>query len=122
MGWLSEQLHEFYGRAIQGERVAVISQLAVAMRHEVNNALATILAEGQLLEHDARLTHPEDRASLENMMQMTLRIRDSIDRLVNVTHAPVTDYVTGVKMIDLERVKDSNQPSAISPQKRRADS
>ena len=122
VGWLSEQLHEFYGRAIQGERVAVISQLAVAMRHEVNNALATILAEGQLLEHDARLTHPEDRASLENMMQMTLRIRDSIDRLVNVTHAPVTDYVTGVKMIDLERVKDSNQPSAISPQKRRADS
>src|SRR6185436_18913767 len=62
VGWLSQQLHLYYGRAIQGERVAVISQLAIAMRHEVNNALATILAEGQLLEHDARITHPEDAA------------------------------------------------------------
>ena len=59
VGWLSEQLHLFYARAIQGERVAVISQVAVTMRHEVNNALATILAEGELLEADAVLTHPE---------------------------------------------------------------
>src|SRR2546422_9278018 len=51
VGWLSQQLHEFYGRAIEGERVAVIRQLAVTMRHEVNNALAALLAEGQLLEH-----------------------------------------------------------------------
>jgi signal transduction histidine kinase len=105
VGWLSEQLHEYYGRAIQGERVAVISELAVAMRHEVNNALATILAEGELLEQDARLTHPEDQASLETIMAMTRRIRDSMDRLVTLTHAPVIEYVRGVKMIDLEKLK-----------------
>ena len=46
VGWLSEQLHIYYDRAIQGERVAVVGQVAVAMRHEVNNALATIVAEG----------------------------------------------------------------------------
>jgi len=118
VGWLSEQLHEFYNRAIQGERVAVISQLAVAMRHEVNNALATILAEGQLLEQDARITHPEDQASLESIMKMTRRIRDSMDKLVNVSHAPVTQYVEGVKMIDLERVKESGQTSDIRRQER----
>jgi len=116
VGWLSEQLHEFYNRAIQGERVAVISQLAVAMRHEVNNALATILAEGQLLEQDARITHPEDQASLESIMKMTRRIRDSMDKLVNVSHAPVTEYVDGVKMIDLEKVKDRGQTSDIRGQ------
>ena len=105
VGWLSEQLHVFYGRAIQGERVAVISQLAVAMRHEVNNALATILAEGQLLEADARITHPEDQQSLQNILVMTRRIRDSMDRLVNLTQAPVTSYVEGVAMIDLSKLK-----------------
>lgn len=104
-GWLSEQLHLFYARAIQGERVTVINQLAVAMRHEVNNALATILAEGQLLERDAVLTHPEDRESLQSILQQTRRIRDRIDRLVNLTHPPaVTEYVEGVRMIDMAKL------------------
>jgi signal transduction histidine kinase len=105
VGWLSQQLHEFYGRAIEGKRVAVIRQLAVTMRHEVNNALAAILAEGQLLEHDAVLTHPEDKQSLQNILAMARRIQHSIDVLVNVTHAPVTEYVEGVPMIDLTKLR-----------------
>ncbi len=109
VGWLSQQLHEFYGRAIEGERVAVIRQLAVTMRHEVNNALAAILAEGQLLEHDAVLTHPEDKQSLQNILTMARRIQHSIDVLVNVTRAPVTDYVEGVSMIDLKQVTSAQQ-------------
>ena len=111
VGWLSQQLHEFYGRAIEGERVAVIRQLAVTMRHEVNNALAAILAEGQLLEHDAVLTHPEDKRSLQNIMAMARRIQHSIDTLVNVTHAPVTDYVEGVPMIDLVKLTSAHKRS-----------
>ncbi len=105
VGWLSQQLHLFYERALQGERMAVISQVAIAMRHEINNALATILAEGQLLEQDARITHPEDQESLQNILVMTRRIRDSIDKLVNLTHVPLTEYVEGVQMIDLSKLK-----------------
>ncbi len=104
VGWLSEQLHLFYGRAIQGERVAVIGQMAVAIRHEVNNALATIMAEGQMLEHEGALTSPHDVESLHNMMAMTRRIRDSLERLTGLTQAPTTDYVPGVKMIDLAKL------------------
>jgi signal transduction histidine kinase len=110
VGWLSEQLHVYYGRAIEGERIAVISQLAVAIRHEVNNALATILAAGQLLEQDARVTHPEDQESLRSIMDMTRRIRDNLDRLVTVTHAPTTEYVKGLRMIDLDRVRYGTPP------------
>ena len=105
VGWLSEQLHLFYARAIQGERVAVISQVAVTMRHEVNNALATILAEGELLEADAVLTHPEDKESLQSILRMTRRIRDSMDKLVHLSAAPTTEYAEGVAMIDLGKVK-----------------
>ena len=110
VGWLSQQLHLFYGRAIEGERVAVVSQLAVTMRHEVNNALAAILAEGQLLEHDAVLTHPEDKQSLHNILTMTRRIQQSMDKLVNVTHTPVTEYVEGVPMIDLSQLGSRERP------------
>jgi signal transduction histidine kinase len=110
VGWLSQQLHLYYGRAIEGERVAVVSQLAVTMRHEVNNALAAILAEGQLLEHDAVLTHPEDKQSLQNILAMTRRIQQSMDKLVNVTHTPVTEYVEGVRMIDLSQLGSGERP------------
>ena len=104
VGWLSEQLHLFYDRAIQGERVAVVGQVAIAIRHEVNNALAAIIAEGQLLEEDGRLTHPEDVKSLENIIAMARRVNASMEKLATVTHAPVTDYAAGVKMIDLTQL------------------
>jgi len=109
VGWLSEQLHLYYERAIQGERVAAISQLAVAIRHEVNNALAAISAEGQLLERDAALTRPQDLESLRNILQMTRRVRDSIDKLANLTQAPVTPYAQGVTMIDLSKLSASSE-------------
>lgn len=104
VGWLSEQLHLFYDRAIQGERVAVVAQVTVAIRHEVNNALAAIIAEGQLLEQDGRLTHPEDVRSLENIIAMARRVSASMEKLATVSHAPVTDYAAGVKMIDITRL------------------
>ena len=104
VGWLSEQLHLFYDRAIEGERVAVVGQVAVAIRHEVNNALAAIIAEGQLLEEDGRLTHPEDIKSLENIIAMAKRVNASMEKLATVTHAPVTDYAAGVKMIDITKL------------------
>jgi len=104
VGWLSEQLHIYYDRAIQGERVAVVGQVAVAMRHEVNNALATIVAEGQLLERDARITHPEDKQSLDNIMAMARRVQASVEKLATVSHAPTTEYAEGVKMIDLGKL------------------
>jgi signal transduction histidine kinase len=104
VGWLSEQLHLFYDRAIQGERVLVVGQVALAIRHEVNNALAAIIAEGQLLEEAGRLAHPEDVKSLENIIAMARRVNTSMEKLATVTHAPVTDYVTGVKMIDITQL------------------
>ena len=104
VGWLSEQLHLFYDRAIQGERVLVVGQVAVAIRHEVNNALAAIIAEGQLLEQDGRLTHPEDVRSLDNIIAMARRVNESMEKLATVSHAPVTDYAAGVKMIDITKL------------------
>lgn len=105
VGWLSEQLHTFYARAIQGERVAVISQIAIAIRHEVNNALATLLAEAQLLETGGHVLDPEDRESVRQIIIMGQRIHEAVERLTTLTDAPLREYVGGVRMIDLARAK-----------------
>lgn len=106
VGWLSQQLHEFYERAMAGERAAVLSQLAIAIRHEVNNALATLLAEAQLIESSGVLTDPEDREALAQIMAMTRRVRDSVERLTRLQEVPVKEYVPGVKMADLARATE----------------
>lgn len=107
VGWLSEQLHLFYERAIEGERMAVIGQLAIAIRHEVNNALATLLAEAQLVEGSGRIAHPEDRESLRHIADMAKRIRDSVEKLTRLTDAPVKDYLPGVPMVDIEKARSA---------------
>jgi hypothetical protein len=43
--------------------------------------------------------------SLENIVAMARRVNDSMEKLATVTHAPVTDYAGGVKMIDLKNLK-----------------
>src|SRR3989442_1436820 len=103
VGWLSQQLHEFYAKAIEAERIEVVSQVATAMRHEVNNALATILAECQLLEQDGRITHPEDHQSLQHVIDMARRIPDCMDRLLPLTPTPPVEYPPGVKAYDLAK-------------------
>ena len=105
VGWLSEQLHWFYEKAIEGERVAVVSQVAITIRHEVNNALAAIMAEAQLLQQQGSLT-PDQASALRHILDMSRRVRDSMDRLSTLTRAPTTEYVPGVKMIDLDKLKE----------------
>ena len=105
VGWLSEQLHWFYEKAIEGERIAVVSQVAITIRHEVNNALAAIMAEAQLLQQTSQLT-PDQASAVKHVLDMSRRVRDSMDRLSTLTRAPTTEYVPGVKMIDLDKLKE----------------
>ena len=111
VGWLSEQLHLFYERAIVGERVTVITQVAIGMRHEVNNALATLLAETQLLETSGHLRTPEDRESLRQIGDMVRRVHDAVEKLTTMTEPPpVTEYALGATMIDIQGMRSPPPP------------
>jgi hypothetical protein len=71
VGWFSRRLHLFYERAIRGERVAAIRQIASTIRHEVNNALAGMSAEAQLLDDSQRVPHVEDREAVRRIRSLT---------------------------------------------------
>lgn len=106
VGWLSEQLHEFYTRAMMAERLAGIGQLAIAVRHEVNNSLTAIVAESQLLmESDAQLSE-ETRKSAALIHQVALAIAADLRKLTNLADAPVKEYTPGVSMVDLEAAEE----------------
>lgn len=112
VGWLSQQLHDFYQRLIRAERLAAIGEVAVTIRHEVNNALAAIIAEAGLLKMTAAPLKPEDRAGVDTILEMGNRISADLRKLANLADAPSADYLAGARMVDLQHATENPAPTA----------
>jgi DNA-binding response OmpR family regulator len=87
---------------VHAERLAAIGQLAVTISHNVNNPLMVAFAEVGLLLEDSGLT-PAHRASVGSIRQALERVRETLARVATLRHDQTTDYLDGVKMIDLSR-------------------
>lgn len=112
VGWLSEQLHEHYTRAIAHERLAAVGQFAIAVRHEINNALTAIVAESQLLADAGTELNDEHQRLVRIIREAALKIGNDLRKLSNLADTPVTDYAAGIKMLDLYSAPER---SAIRP-------
>jgi len=112
VGWLSQQLHDFYQRLIRAERLAAIGEVAVTIRHEVNNALAAIIAEAGLLAKSPAPLAPEDRAGVETILEMGNRIATDLRKLANLADAPSADYLDTTRMVDMNRATEQPSGSA----------
>jgi signal transduction histidine kinase len=102
VGWLSQQLHDYYQRLVKAERLAAIGEVAVTIRHEVNNALAAIVGEAGLLKASAGRLVAEDRQGVDTILEMANRIGADLRKLETLEDAPRTTYVGTAKMVDLE--------------------
>jgi signal transduction histidine kinase len=100
VGWLSQQLHDYYTRLIRAERLAAIGEVAITIRHEINNALAAISGEAGLLRQSPALSE-QDRAGVETILEMVGRISGDVQKLATLGDTPTTAYHGGRQMIDL---------------------
>lgn len=100
VGWLSQQLHDYYSRLVKAERLAAIGEVAVTLHHELGNALQAIAAEAGILSAGA--LPKADHASVQAILEMTRRIQHDVERLASLTDAPTTQYVGATKMVDLK--------------------
>jgi signal transduction histidine kinase len=99
VGWLSQQLHDYYTRLVRTERLAAIGEVAVTLRHELNNALQAITAEAGVLRTSPLSAH--DQAGVDTILDMAQRIQRDVQKLASLTDAPTIDYLEGRKMVDL---------------------
>lgn len=108
VGWLSQKLHDHYHQALGNARLAAIGQVAVTIRHEVNNALTTIVAESALLlDRSAAPLTPDQQASIRAMHESAMRISADIRKLTALEKAPVKEYLPGMDMVDLKSAPDA---------------
>ena len=112
VGWLSQQLHDYYHRLLKAERMAAIGEVAVTLRHELNNALQAITAEAGVLQAGGGLSDV-DRESVNTILEMARRIQRDVQKLATLTDAPATSYLGDVKMVDLGAAPaESAEPAA----------
>ena len=98
---LNHELRETQARLITAERLAAIGQIGLAIRHEINNPLGTIVVYADLLLGEAEGLPEELRKRLEAVSRAALRIRDVIKRLGELRDDRTVEYLPGMTMTDL---------------------
>ena len=98
-----QRLKESQENLIESERLAAITETAVAANHEINNPLFSILGQAQLLIRRYGTNDEETFSRLKAIEEAALRIACVTKKLANLVEPVIKDYPgTKNSMIDLE--------------------
>jgi signal transduction histidine kinase len=101
IGGLAELLRGEYRRRVAAERAAATSELAVALKHEIHNPLAALVAEAQLLEEESASLPESQRQSVASVSELAQRIQALVDRVAEIEEPRRVEYLDGRYMTDL---------------------
>lgn len=88
-------------------KMDTLQQVARTLNHELNNALAVIKLQLRLLEKSSSGEHSMAKP-LWQIRETLEKIAKTVESLKHVRRIVLTDYVSGVKMLDLERSVEEN--------------
>ncbi|MBI5179104.1 MAG: response regulator [Nitrospinae bacterium] len=84
-------------------QLQTVLSMSVTLQHEINNPLAGIMGNSELLKDWKGLPPTEVDESIAAITQQAKRIRDIVQKLSSVTKVVDTTYVGNTRMIDVER-------------------
>jgi signal transduction histidine kinase len=102
VGWLSEVLHQHYGDEVARARLSALGQLAMTMKHELNNALTVVVSESQMLLSESSSLSNSQVESARDVVDAARRMTDIVERISRLKTAPVIDWAAGVTTLDLK--------------------
>jgi DNA-binding response OmpR family regulator len=97
----NQELLATQARLVRAERLAAIGEVGLAIRHEINNPLGTVLGFAELLLSQPGNLPPEVMRKLEAISRASARIRDVVRRLESLHDDRTVEYLPGVNMTDL---------------------
>jgi signal transduction histidine kinase len=86
---------------LERERLETTQAVAVTMRHEINNALTSLIGNADLILRRTDLLDPLVVSRVEEIARQGRRIQAVLDRLEALTEVRTTTYYGGVQMIEL---------------------
>ncbi len=87
---------------LEAERLAAICQVGIAVRHEINNPLTTVIGNAELLLERTGEGDAELQKRLEVILNNALRIAQIVKQLEGIRKEKVVEYLEGVKMTDIK--------------------
>lgn len=94
-------------------KLEMLGQVALALNHELNNAAAIIEMQLKLLGRQTEGNCAAERYARQ-IHDSLLRMTRSVELLKHVRRIVLTDYVAGVKMLDLEKSVDPDETAATT--------
>jgi len=104
---------------LEREELATLGEVAIGLSHEINNPLAVILNQAELLERDVERLAGDQDSSVETeridaVRREIGRIASILDRLTDMAegdHYETADYIGPAKMIDLSARRGERPPA-----------
>jgi GAF domain-containing protein len=96
-----ERLRQAQDELVHAQRLVVLGQIGVTVRHEVNNPLTAVLGNADWLLQELAGLEGEALSALQAVRANALRIRDIVKKLGDLQTDRVTEYVSGIQMIDI---------------------
>ncbi|MDQ6737245.1 MAG: hypothetical protein M3Z30_06065 [Gemmatimonadota bacterium] len=97
----------------RAERARSMQQLTTGLRHELNNALASVMLEAQMLAASEEAS-PDSRYAGAAIAEQAERMRKVLRRLDNVERLPVVNYFEGKSMVDLAEAQAATDAARAS--------
>ena len=106
------ELSETQSRLLEGERLRGVTETVGALNHEVNNPLAAIVGNAQLLLRHSEELSPELRRKIEIMHESARRIQRVTSKMATLIQATSMPYPGEGAILDVKRSIGSDEASA----------
>jgi two-component system sensor histidine kinase AtoS len=90
-------------KLLRAERLGAIGEIVIAVRHEINNPLTTVIGNIELMVERYGDLDRDLAARLEVVLNNALRIAEIVKQLQAIKRDKVVEYVRGVTMTDLKQ-------------------
>lgn len=108
------ELSETQARLLETERVRGVTEAVGSMNHEVNNPLAAITGNAQLLLRHPDLA-PAFRSKIDSILEAARRIHYVTTKMGTLIQATSRSYPGRVAILDIDRSVSREDPAALFP-------
>jgi transcriptional regulator with GAF, ATPase, and Fis domain len=98
----NDQLRDMQNQVIESEKVKAISEIVIAMNHEINNPLTIISGNAELLALKLENQSEETFSRLNAIIQQVRRLGRVMNMMANIQRPAVENYAGGERMLDIE--------------------
>jgi PAS domain S-box-containing protein len=98
-----DDLRSVQDRLVQSERIAAVTDTVATLNHEINNPLASILGNAQLLLRKGGISDPALVEKIRRIVEDSLRIKDVTTKMAGLIEAVTVEYPGNARVIDVDR-------------------